>query len=605
MKTLLSSLGLFLFLFNSNAQDICLERMPVSDTSGNMHLNGLYNAGFGPLADFNNDGYAEFPYYAEYASMWGSGYYLGVSQDDPSGIYLEDTSWTNPGSPHQFAAGDFNEDGNMDFITGGFIGAVEIYTGNGQMHFTPATLNYSGGYVTGIGAADFDGDGHLDAVFSGQQMNATFTFLHGNGNGSFAAPVLVNNLPGLYPVLKIADYNNDGTKDVAVSGCGIFFNDGTGNFNFVQMAFPAGWFDVADFNNDGNADLIGTDTIYYGSGFGNFPQHLSYTLPAGMSPYRFTIDLNGDGRNDLPVKQGGNANDTLLIFLNNGNGTFSQSNVLIPLDSMYAPVLGGDIDGNGTNDLVVMRTYVDFEAPRTDIYQLLNRTAQISANSVSLCANDSLLLSATAGNDQYSWSTGDTTAAVWVSTAGTYSVTTSIGTCSSSAVFTVNAISATDFAPLNSTGHFCYYASAIPLTTGSPAGGVYSGPGVSNGYFNPLAAGIGTHVLYYSVNNNSPCDGIDSLTVTVDLCMETGAGGQSALISVFPNPANDQLQLNFGNASVLELQFYDACGRLVFSEKFSGTNTAVIPVNEFAPGIYLLRANTESGISVSRIQISR
>jgi hypothetical protein len=126
-----------------------------------------------------------------------------------------------------------------------------------------------------------------------------------------------------------------------------------------------------------------------------------YTLPADVTHYSFTVEMDGDGRNDLPAKPGGNSSDTLLIFHNNGNGSFSQINVLLPLDSMYVPVLAGDLDGNETNDLVVMRSYVDFETPRTDIYQLLNLTAQVSASSSSVCQNDSLQLFATSGNDQY------------------------------------------------------------------------------------------------------------------------------------------------------------------------------------------------------------
>ncbi len=42
----------------------------------------------------------------------------------------------------------------------------------------------------------------------------------------------------------------------------------------------------------------------------------------------------------------------------------------------------------------------------------------------------------------------------------------------------------------------------------SPPGGTYSGPGVSNGIFDPLAAGLGFHYIYYSVDSSvSGCGG--------------------------------------------------------------------------------------------------
>ncbi len=45
----------------------------------------------------------------------------------------------------------------------------------------------------------------------------------------------------------------------------------------------------------------------------------------------------------------------------------------------------------------------------------------------------------------------------------------------------------------------CPNTPPIELTGGSPAGGTYSGPGVSGGIFNPATAGPGTHVITYSV----------------------------------------------------------------------------------------------------------
>ncbi|MDP2189311.1 MAG: S8 family serine peptidase [Sphingobacteriaceae bacterium] len=48
----------------------------------------------------------------------------------------------------------------------------------------------------------------------------------------------------------------------------------------------------------------------------------------------------------------------------------------------------------------------------------------------------------------------------------------------------------------------CVQNAAFTLTQGLPAGGVYSGPGVSNGQFDPGLAGVGTHNLTYTLNNN-------------------------------------------------------------------------------------------------------
>jgi hypothetical protein len=55
-----------------------------------------------------------------------------------------------------------------------------------------------------------------------------------------------------------------------------------------------------------------------------------------------------------------------------------------------------------------------------------------------------------------------------------------------------------------------------PITlVGSPAGGTYSGPGVSNGQFSPMAAGAGQHTITYTVGVGLPCPAVATRTVTV------------------------------------------------------------------------------------------
>ncbi|NDK57213.1 Ig-like domain-containing protein [Pontibacter fetidus] len=61
----------------------------------------------------------------------------------------------------------------------------------------------------------------------------------------------------------------------------------------------------------------------------------------------------------------------------------------------------------------------------------------------------------------------------------------------------------------------CVNAAAFTLSGFSPAGGTWSGPGVSaNGKFNPATAGTGTHTLTYKVTQNS-CEASATKTITV------------------------------------------------------------------------------------------
>ena len=96
----------------------------------------------------------------------------------------------------------------------------------------------------------------------------------------------------------------------------------------------------------------------------------------------------------------------------------------------------------------------------------------------------------------------------------TYTVTDGINyTVSDSLVVTVNASPQITLSPIS---NFCLGDVSVTLSFASPAGGTYSGPGVSNGDFDPEAAGAGIHTITYTYTDpNSGCTAADSITVEV------------------------------------------------------------------------------------------
>ncbi|GAB3859872.1 hypothetical protein GCM10028822_37140 [Hymenobacter terrigena] len=87
----------------------------------------------------------------------------------------------------------------------------------------------------------------------------------------------------------------------------------------------------------------------------------------------------------------------------------------------------------------------------------------------------------------------------------TYTVaSTGICTTTGTRRITVGSPPTVTFAPVG-TGVFCRAATdpalaRVPLV-GTPAGGTFSGPGVANGFFDPMVAGAGTHTLTYTYFN--------------------------------------------------------------------------------------------------------
>ena len=100
---------------------------------------------------------------------------------------------------------------------------------------------------------------------------------------------------------------------------------------------------------------------------------------------------------------------------------------------------------------------------------------------------------------------------------GNYSIsyyyTNSYG-CQSSAIQNVS-VSALPVVTVSPFAGICVDASPQALSGGAPAGGTYSGPGVTNGMFNPSVTGLGTFPITYSYTDNNNCtnSATDSLTV--------------------------------------------------------------------------------------------
>ncbi|MEP6646590.1 MAG: T9SS type A sorting domain-containing protein [Saprospiraceae bacterium] len=107
----------------------------------------------------------------------------------------------------------------------------------------------------------------------------------------------------------------------------------------------------------------------------------------------------------------------------------------------------------------------------------------------------------------------------------------------------------------------CINTNPFVLTGGSPAGGVYSGPGVSGGVFNPASAGTGMHNISYNYNNGTGCTGSCSYTITVN-----------GLPSIVPGTVPDVCQ---GNIS----------GTLPYSGLMNGANQYSIDYSSGANSI--------------------
>ncbi|MBK9046920.1 MAG: T9SS type A sorting domain-containing protein [Bacteroidetes bacterium] len=147
-----------------------------------------------------------------------------------------------------------------------------------------------------------------------------------------------------------------------------------------------------------------------------------------------------------------------------------------------------------------------------------------TSSDATICAGTSATLNVN-GADTYNWSpsTGlNTTSGVSViATPAATTTYTVIGANSFGCVATADITVSVNPLPVVSLSNFssiCSNAALLTLSGGSPAGGSYSGNGVSNGQFNPAAAGLGTHAITYSYTDGNGCAASATKNITVNNC---------------------------------------------------------------------------------------
>ena len=214
----------------------------------------------------------------------------------------------------------------------------------------------------------------------------------------------------------------------------------------------------------------------------------------------------------------------------------------------------------------------------------INATYSMNTNAA-ICQGDSLLFG---GN--------------YLAAAGTYYDTLqTVNGCDSVIILdlAINPLPAVSLAL--STDTVCDIDPAFALTGGTPAGGVYSGTGVSAGNFDPAAAGAGSHTIVYMYTDSNGCVNSDSADIFVDICLGVQSVASNTF-SVYPNPSGGQFVITMKYpAADAQLVILNDIGEKVYSEYFSGSSKEIHC--NLAGGIYTIRIVTEKGNSISKLLI--
>ncbi|RYZ27538.1 MAG: T9SS type A sorting domain-containing protein, partial [Sphingobacteriales bacterium] len=181
----------------------------------------------------------------------------------------------------------------------------------------------------------------------------------------------------------------------------------------------------------------------------------------------------------------------------------------------------------------------------------------------------------------------------------TYTVISTAAGCTNSSTVTVKPLAVI----ANWPAKICISDEQVALTA-SPAGGTWSGLGVSGNNFIPSATAVGSYALTYRYTNASGCTASTIVTAKVEDCPERLRLLRDDAVILFPNPSNGQFNIRINSVlyNNLIMRVYTNAGTLVQNRKL--TNLAfgrVVPIDlSFLPsGSYMVQFYYEGGVRTS------
>jgi hypothetical protein len=212
-----------------------------------------------------------------------------------------------------------------------------------------------------VSLGDLNGDGNLDIVLAkGRHWPLRSVVLFGDGKGHFTLGPPLPNQPARSYSAPLADLDGHGALDMVISNDRpdpkvVLLNDGRGRFKLAGAFGDPNWptpnVVLADLKSDGFPDIAvanrpGPSEVCFNDGQARFKcrplgPETSATILAG--------DMDGDGSQDLVVACRDGCQS--VVYFNDGMGNFPIKRPFGPPRASTRAIAIADFDGDGRLDI--------------------------------------------------------------------------------------------------------------------------------------------------------------------------------------------------------------------------------------------------------------
>lgn len=294
--------------------------------------------------------------------------------------FVDTNAGISPAYNSSAAWGDYDNDGDLDFALCGLdvstVRLFKLYRNDNNL-FTDVTTSITPVSYGTLAWGDYDRDGDLDLLLTGQSASGLISKIYRNDNGNF---IDINaGLTGVYFSSAVwGDYDNDGDLDILLAGASstsspfspiakIYTNNGgvfSSTIDLTGVRSCSASF--CDIDIDGDLDILLTGATTATSPYGvTLKQYrndngtyvdASATITGVYNSSLAWADYDCDGDSDL-ILAGNTGTISQTKLYRNDRGVLVDSEMFFT-PAVYSSVAWGDYDNDGDYDVIVSGSYI-------------------------------------------------------------------------------------------------------------------------------------------------------------------------------------------------------------------------------------------------------